>query len=270
VLREQWYRFDQARWRELWRKVALSPDGMGFNVKPLMFDLFTPTWSCDVDIRFGGAGDGGKFFCDPHKIRFGDCLVYSFGLNTFTPYEQDVKELLNCEIHGFDPTPGLDFSHINKMGIKTHVIGMAESDTQIKIQGQMVPAMTLESIINMLGHQKRKIDVLKMDIESYEWPILMKLGQTCHDLPPIDRINVELHWWGEAFGMKNDIVDLIQIFMQLDECGYRLYHAEPHLKRVPQVVQASEFSWVHERIIPHSTDALDPLEVGKRSWSRRS
>ena len=90
IKREQWYRRDAARLREKLEKVALSEDGDGFNTKPEMFDLFYPSWSCDgsffflffsflllfhlffsfslVDVRFGGVGNGGKFFCDPHKV----------------------------------------------------------------------------------------------------------------------------------------------------------------------------------------------------------
>merc|ERR1719223_985082 len=132
IKREQWYRRDAKKVRTKLEQVALSEDGMGYNVKPEMFDLIYPSWSCDVDVRFGGVGNGGKFFCDPHKIQPGNCLVYSFGINNFAPYERDVRQWLDCEIEAFDPTPGLNMDFINSLankGINFHSIGLMDEDT---------------------------------------------------------------------------------------------------------------------------------------------
>ena len=51
----------------------------------------------------GKLGDGGKWICDPHRIREEqeECLVYSVGSNNDFSFEQAILEVVgeHCEIH---------------------------------------------------------------------------------------------------------------------------------------------------------------------------
>ena len=35
---------------------------------------YEPVFSCQYPRRMGYRGDGGKWVCDPHRIKYGDCL----------------------------------------------------------------------------------------------------------------------------------------------------------------------------------------------------
>ena len=64
-----------------------------------------PTITCDQEERIGLLGDGGKWVCNPRKIK-PPCLVFSFGSYNEFGFEKDLQALSKCEIHTFDPTIG--------------------------------------------------------------------------------------------------------------------------------------------------------------------
>ena len=79
---------------------------------------FRPVSACrrSNSRRLGGAGDGGKWICNPDTIRDGvknkySCLVYSVGSNGDTSFERSIHEQLSkeCEIHTFDPVEWILF-----------------------------------------------------------------------------------------------------------------------------------------------------------------
>ena len=63
---------------------------------------YEPDFVCQHERRIGKLGDGGKWICDPHRIRDQeDCLVYSVGSNDDFSFEQSVLNEIghHCEIH---------------------------------------------------------------------------------------------------------------------------------------------------------------------------
>ena len=70
------------------------------------FNHFFPTVSCELELRLGSSGDGGKWVCDPIGLQGAkpECLVYSVGGGGDMSFELDVLKysLYNCEIHIFE------------------------------------------------------------------------------------------------------------------------------------------------------------------------
>ena len=53
-----------------------------------------------------------------------------------------------------------------------HLLGVASNPESRLVKGKEYPMMTLPSIIKMLGHTGRVIDILKIDIEGEEYDLL--------------------------------------------------------------------------------------------------
>ncbi|CAF5025299.1 unnamed protein product [Rotaria sp. Silwood1] len=148
-----------------------------------------PTIQCEFERRVGNIGDGGKWVCDIH--RFGsmnttNILVYSLGSNGDFSFERAIKELFrNAEIHTFDkrlyrcPENVCTFHQVR--------LGNGKNDS----------SKSLQMVMNELGHQKRQIHILKVDIEGGEFSFFEELFQSSNnkqsDLPYIRQILFEIH-----------------------------------------------------------------------------
>ena len=114
--------------------------------------------------------DGGWDICtdnfppSSHEI----CVVYSFGINPDASFDQDlVRRWPHCTVYAFDPSIGRatgdDFLGPN---IQFFNIGLSGQNMERDAHGWKL--MTLPAIMDMLHHEK--VHLLKMDIESSEWP----------------------------------------------------------------------------------------------------
>jgi len=119
---------------------------------------------------------GGKCRNDLSKITCGvnegtmqaPCLVYSIGGNNQWDFELDVLKKTPCEVHTFDCTGSIGrFKKPDNKRLHFHHIclGTQNKDAQSD-NGEF---WTLEKIQKSLKHNQ--IDLFKMDIEGYEWPI---------------------------------------------------------------------------------------------------
>ena len=119
-------------------------------------------------------GDGGKWICDPHRITAQDeCLVYSIGSNNDFSFEKSVLDNIghHCEIHTFDFGDfGAGAAELgyrlhkgeNKSAVNYHQIGFGAD--------QPPTYKSLKTLVNELGHNKRTVDIFKIDCEGCEWP----------------------------------------------------------------------------------------------------
>ena len=121
-------------------------------------------------------GNHGKMMC-MDKIVPNNCLVYSFGSRNEISFEKSVAEKLGCEIHVFDCTieslQGLPDATFHKWCISS-----AEST--------LSDHYSLNEMMEKLGHSR--IDILKLDVENFEYEVLTDLKQ----IVPA-QILVELH-----------------------------------------------------------------------------
>ena len=92
---------------------------------------------------------------------------------------------LGCEVHSFDPSMNTS-SHRRSANVMFHNIGLGNfnsdafdprQDIYVK-DNQKWKMRTLKSVVQMLGHENRVIDVLKIDIEGHEWAVVENLIET--------------------------------------------------------------------------------------------
>jgi hypothetical protein len=121
-----------------------------------------PAYTCVREERIGPHGDGGKWICDPERLRSSSTsLIYSIGSNNDFRFEDAILRdtSTNCEIHVFDHTvkkptnkpPDVHF-HLWGLGVRTR--GAIKS---------------LQDIVHELNHTGRTIDVFKIDCEGCEY-----------------------------------------------------------------------------------------------------
>ncbi|KAK2706342.1 hypothetical protein QYM36_016393 [Artemia franciscana] len=127
--------------------------------------------------------------CLDENIRpvSGNCLVYSFGVKDNWSFEDALMEY-GCEVHGFDPTIE-EPEQTGERRFIFHKIGLQAKD---KVNTKGWHMKSLRSIMTLLGHGNRIIDVIKMDIEQSEYeaaPNMIDSGVTAQ----IKQIALETH-----------------------------------------------------------------------------
>lgn len=119
-------------------------------------------------------------FCVEDLKASSDCLVYSFGIERSTEWEEKVARLFGCEVHAFDPTmnhktniaPGVTF---HKLGLQADGTDMSSNAAEYdEIDSKLL--LALPKITKLLGHENRSIDVLMLDCEGCEWGVLRTLA----------------------------------------------------------------------------------------------
>ena len=131
----------------------------------------------------GGRGDGPKWTCDPHRLakQKKDCLIYSFGSAGQYEFEDAHVKLLDkqCEIHVFDPGNYARDDDADKNNIHYHQWGLKATGDEtpeksseffqqragLAVKDEDKKFLTFGETIKRLGHEKRTIDIFKLDCE---------------------------------------------------------------------------------------------------------
>ncbi len=145
-------------------------------------------FTCPHETKVGGVSENSKWVCDPHrlnqkdvfigeisKVAKDDCLVYSFGRGSIITgsfdfaFEVNLLKLLggpgSCEVHFFDHRLDNFKGRVPK-GITVHPWGLeGEVDASLSRRN----FMTLKETVRHLGHDGRKIEILRLDCEGCEW-----------------------------------------------------------------------------------------------------
>jgi hypothetical protein len=182
-----------------------------------------PTVQCQFERRLGNTGDGGKWICDVHRFtqeNETNLLIYSFGSNGDFSFEQAVKEQLpQAEIHTFDVGVFRCPDHICVF----HQARLGDGKTQ--------GSKSLQTIINELGHAKRKIHLLKVDIEGSEFSLFEELfkplANNLSEVPYIRQILFEIHL---GSGRNEEICRRTHRLFELFRANhYVIFHKEANL-----------------------------------------
>ncbi|XP_055901702.1 uncharacterized protein LOC106054906 [Biomphalaria glabrata] len=162
------------------------------------------------------------------------CLVYSFGIDFRYSFD-DAMSNLGCEVHSFDPSMGVE-THKRANNSTFHNIGISHSnnDSFAPRQDKFVKTpqvwkmRTLQTLMKELGHEEKVIDVLKLDIEGYEWTVIDNLIET-NVIKNIRQFVMEIHLVHE-WPAKADYVHLYQIHTKLREMGFQKFTVRPYSK----------------------------------------
>jgi FkbM family methyltransferase len=164
-------------------------------------------------------------------------IVYSFGVGMDISFDVSIIERYGCKVHAFDPTPRvaewLKTQNISKL-FNFHPIGLSDQNSEITFYLPLnpsdishaaidtgssetisVPANRLDTILKNLNHDY--IDVLKMDIEGFEYVVIPDL--ILSNIRP-KQLLVEFHHVMK--GYKNS--DTEKIIEQLKNYNYELFH----------------------------------------------
>eukprot|EP00588_Corethron_pennatum_P010073 CAMPEP_0194271106 /NCGR_PEP_ID=MMETSP0169-20130528/4976_1 /TAXON_ID=218684 /ORGANISM="Corethron pennatum, Strain L29A3" /LENGTH=332 /DNA_ID=CAMNT_0039013383 /DNA_START=153 /DNA_END=1148 /DNA_ORIENTATION=+ len=172
---------------------------------------YHPDFVCQHERRIGQLGDGGKYVCDPHRIKEKEtCLVYSVGSNDDFTFEEAVQKEIgaHCEIHTFDF--GNYAAGAQKAGVHYHQVGLGIDDPP--------KFKSLSTIVKELGHEGRTIDIFKIDCEGCEWATSKEwfLANVT-----MRQIQVELH--------KPDVQITPKFFDLMYQNNYVITHKEPNI-----------------------------------------
>jgi FkbM family methyltransferase len=167
-------------------------------------------------------------------------VVYSFGVGEDASFDLGLIEQYGCRVHAFDPTErsiAWARANVDHLLWKLHPIGIAASDGEAEFtspenkthvsffragddaaRGEGAVRLTVRSlptIMRELSHDR--IDLLKMDIEGFEYEVLQSMIDSA--VRPA-QIAVEFHhrMYGYAPAATNEAV------MALRQNGYHLFH----------------------------------------------
>ncbi|EKM48925.1 uncharacterized protein PHACADRAFT_265979 [Phanerochaete carnosa HHB-10118-sp] len=194
-----------------------------------VWDFFPPAFNCPHELeRIGSLGDGGKWTCGISRIaQKPDCVIYSFGMDWDSAWEAAVLDNTEgCTIWGYDHSRK-DFGRQ-----VSHASFTKKHRTHFQTQVQLGPEdrsdennlHTLETVMKQNGHTF--IDILKVDIEGYEFDTLRAMVQPYVDsgkLLPFGQLHIELHVWGKRFP------DFLSWWELLEAAGLRPVMMEPNL-----------------------------------------
>lgn len=169
-------------------------------------------------------------------------VIYSFGIGNDASFDIGLINEFGCTIFAFDPTPesaGWVKDNIQTDNFKFMQAGIAEKDGIVEfsapdIRGNMsyfkvrhgqphnetvaLPVYSLKSIMKINGHSA--IDVLKMDIEGFEYEVINSIIE--QNLTP-NQLLIEFHHG--MYGFNN--IATISAVDKLKAAGYYIFHVSP-------------------------------------------
>lgn len=182
-------------------------------------DPFRDFYRCPgVVEKVGPLSDGGKWVCGVETLlQRPGCVIYSFGSNGDTSFEEIMLNTTKCSVWTFDPT--LDAAMLAKVQAVPDLnfarVGLADIDGEMAIAGKVLPVRTLYTLMRERGHTW--VDLFKMDIEGGEWAVLD--GFVLKGSPlPISQAQIEFH--------AEKPQEAVETMAGLVGLGWRVFHVE--------------------------------------------
>ncbi|XP_033728370.1 methyltransferase-like protein 24 [Pecten maximus] len=176
---------------------------------------------CKTPRRFGKITDGGWDVCvEPQYLPSKGCLVYSFGINNDFSFDDEIADSHNCEVHSFDPSMKVK-SHIRrKSRTFFHDTGLSDVSRTNPV-GTEWRMLTFKDIRTDLNHSERMPDVVKMDIEVWEWNVLPEMFAT-GQFPR--QLIIEFHLWSQRYTTQKDMwIRRLSVLRLIHDAGYRIF-----------------------------------------------
>ncbi|KAM3574953.1 hypothetical protein VYU27_003080 [Nannochloropsis oceanica] len=215
-----------------------------------IWDWFNPDHLCPTMERVGRVGDGGKWMCGLETLRKRPeevgrpCIVYAFGINDDTSFEEELVNITHCQVFAFDPTvKNLPASALNAtppLHFYKQALGPRDAPSR-----NFLIERNLLSIMKELGHTY--IDVLKVDVEGAEWASFAPVFAA--GPLPVGQLLIELHY--------QDVATTFDFFDQLEKQGFRAFSRETnyHPCVTGKMPVAIEYSFIQPATFPKG-DAL--------------
>lgn len=184
-----------------------------------------------------GAGQGDKNIVGLSELTRGgrQCVVYGMGIADDSSFEQQMQQL-GCETHAFDCTvkssspavAGKNFAfHDWCIGTQGNV--SFKDNTYVKGSKDNLQFKSLSDTMKELNHTY--IDLLKFDIEGFEWKLFQNELLTSENPP--EQLSFELHTQkaNPAYVPHTNVEDkgyvqVNQLFKELFDLGYRVTSKE--------------------------------------------
>lgn len=193
-----------------------------------VWDFFPAAFNCPHEVeRHGALGDGGKWVCGLSRVRDKrDCVVYSFGIGYESSFEAEIlRNTQYCQIWGYDYTVKSFRREIpRESSHRTHFKPYDLGSEDRHGPEDKIPTYTLDTLMEINGHDF--IDVLKIDIESAEFPILTAIIKPYLEIGkplPFGQLQIELHLWHKSFE------EILEWWQMLEEAGLRPFWTEPNI-----------------------------------------
>jgi FkbM family methyltransferase len=187
-----------------------------------------------------------------------ESVVYSVGVGEDVSFDLSLIARYGVTIHAFDPTPR-SIAWVHQRGLpaqyRFHPWGVAAVDGSLRFHPPSNPAHVSHRAIPAAGAPDRPVDVtgrrlitiaaelghdrinlLKMDIEGFEYPVLEDLLQVG---PEVDQIAVEFHHHFSEIPAARTI----EALEQLNAAGYLIFYVSP---------RGHEVSLLHKRLVNRS------------------
>ncbi|XP_046577914.1 probable methyltransferase-like protein 24 isoform X2 [Haliotis rubra] len=167
----------------------------------------------------------------PYEIK-PPCLVYSFGISGDWTFD-DAMGNLGCEVHSFDPSIGKqDFDrsknvHFHNLGISGFDSDSFVARKDVYVHNRQIWKMRrVQSVKKMLGHANKTIDVLKIDVETSEWPSVKDLVES-GVLSSVRQLLIEWHLFLD-YPKTDKYVGLYNTYMNLKDKGFSIFRVDFH------------------------------------------
>lgn len=214
--------------------------GLGLGLKTKFKDFFGLSNKCKIQTiipKINLGTEYGGWTIAPEYINK-DSIVYSFGIGEDISFDLELINKFGVNVYAFDPTPkSINWvkSQNVPVNFKMYEYGIADFDGVAQFnppenpdhvshtlldrpstsnRAISVQVYTLQTIMKMLKHTH--IDILKMDIEGAEYPVLRDLIN--QDIP-IKQLLVEFHHSFDNISFK----ETKQTIELLNLKGYKIF-----------------------------------------------
>jgi hypothetical protein len=235
-------------------------------LRAVFWDPYDPEYSCDSKRKTGipraNGNDGPKWTCGIHMLDGNKerCLVFSLGSSNVIDFESEMYKWTHCEIHVFDPTvDGTIAPELKRQANATlHLVGLAgqpnaAAPIYIGDRSMVARMEDLNGLMALAGATGRRLDVLKADIESYEWETMPHVFRAMAEgRLVVGQVQLELHINHYMTGVKNHVrledqrhamTAVRRMFESADAAGLMLFSKEPNTAFCGGV-DCGEWAWV--------------------------
>lgn len=141
--------------------------------------------------RYGNLEDGGWDAClDKDLILKDNCLVYSFGISFDFSFDDEIAEHYGCAVHSFDPSMNT-LSYKRSARVSFHNLGLSATNTITPDAKWRM--LTFQDIREELNHGQIFPDMVKMDIEDWEWHVIPEMLRS-NSFKGVKQFLIEFHF----------------------------------------------------------------------------